>query len=139
MPVLTAGQAFYAAIITSADLLVQKYGRQFTLTHLTANAPADPTKPWLQSDPTPTTVTLFGAFTKYDRKLIDNTTIKATDKKLIFLDPLGKITWGDISNSDVVQELPPPNGTGQRYIVMDVDIVAPGPVNAVYELQVRLG
>lgn len=138
---MTTQPDWYGPIIAAAELIVEKYGREFTLTNNAPTAPADPTQPWLESPPTVTTVTLWGAFTAYERKLIDNTTIKATDKKLIFVDyaanPQGvrssQITW-EVSTADVVAEL-----NGQQYIIVDVKITAPGPTKAVYELQLRVG
>lgn len=129
--------AFYTRVIASAERIIEKYGRPFTLRHLVDNDPVDPDKPWDASDPTPTDVPLIGAFTEYDRSLIDNTTILRTDKKLIFVDPGGLVTW-EVSDKDIVIDSLPVM-TPDNYIVCNPKITAPGPVKVVYELQLRKG
>lgn len=123
---------FYDEAIGAAQVIIQEFGRQFKLVTTSAPVIPDATKPWDVTPGAATIVPLWGVFSEYDRKMIDNTTVKRTDKKLIFVsNPL--ITW-NVSTKDTVQEL-----SGEAYIVHDVKITAPGPIVAVYELQLRKG
>lgn len=129
-----AGDVFYTNIIARTKKIIQKYGRQFTITMLTDNAPVDMTKPWDKATPTPTVTTLSGVFSKYERKLIDNTTIKESDLKLIFVSD-ATLSWTPTTR-DTIAEVAPKSG---GYIIVDVDIIAPGDVEVAYTLQLRKG
>lgn len=123
---------FYEEVIADAEETIRLYGRGIKIFHPTDAPPADPDKPWERGTPdVPPFVATNGVFTAFDRKLIDNTVIKSTDKKLIFV--ATGIDW-ELSTKDYITEL-----TGERYIIRDANLIAPGPVKVLYEVQVRKG
>jgi hypothetical protein len=126
--------AFYLEVLKDAQALVDQFGRGCILRHPAATTP-DATKPWEQTAGDPTDVPLNAAFTKYDRKMINGTSIKSSDEKVI-LCWNAAITW-EVSTSDLLidNEI----NVGRQYIIVDADIICPGPTTVVYQLQVRRG
>lgn len=123
---------FYEEAIADAEETIRQYGRPIKVFHPTDAPPSDPNKPWEKGQPDlPPFVATNGVFTLYERKLIDNTVIKRTDKKLIFV--ATGITW-ELSTKDYITE-----ESGERYIICDVDLIAPGPIKVLYEVQARKG
>lgn len=126
--------AFYLEVLKDAQALINEFGRGCTLFHRSMTTP-DASRPWEQEVASDVGVDLNIAFTKYDRKLIDGTTIKSSDEKAIFC-WTPNIDW-EVSNSDYIQDNEI-NG-GRKYIIVDLDIICPGPVTVVYQVQVRRG
>lgn len=116
----------YTATRTTASTLIAKFGFSVTFTRPTAGQTFDPVD-GSYSGGTPTTIVGNGVLTNFTDDETTNELIERGDKRLLFEAGNGA---PEIDDTVVINSV--------TYRVMDVQTIAPGNVDVIYKVQLRV-
>jgi hypothetical protein len=120
-----------------AERLIEENGRTLTLVKLDEGNPVDVAEPWRAStEADEISFDVLGVFIKYEKDAIDGEFIMQGDKQVLIAAKSVEDESGSAAEIAIEDYEEIVDG-GQRWRIMDVDLIEPGPSRVLYDLQVR--
>ena len=127
----------YANFRNLADRLIGENGRPLTIVREDQGNPADPTKPWRGSTGASTVSTVVtGVFVEFEKEDFEGTLVRRGDKRvLIAAQDVEDETTGTqnvkVEDYDFILD------GAVRWKIVTADLIEPGPLRIMYDVQVR--
>lgn len=117
----------YTRIASTAQRLINDNGRDVSLKRI-SRTPGDSNKPWRGPAAAEESFTVKAVVFPYEEKDVDGSIVRLGDKRMyVAANALGQ----EMATMDAVED------GGVRYRIVVANIIAPGAVSVVYEIQLR--
>ena len=127
----------YVSFQNLAERLIEANGRTISLVRRDQDNPADPAKPWRGSTEAATiTVVVKGVFIEFEKEDFDGTLVRRGDKRVLIADKSVIDEGGSAANLKIEDYDHILDG-GVRWKIMKAELIEPGPLRIMFDLQVR--
>lgn len=127
----------YVSFQNLAERLIEANGRDLSLVRRDQGNPTDPAKPWRGSTEVDTiTVVVKGVFIEFEKEDFDGTLVRRGDKRVLIADKSVTDEGGSASNLKIEDYDHVLDG-GTRYKILSAELIEPGPLRIMFDLQVR--
>ncbi len=127
----------FASFRLLAERLIEANGRELSLVRRDQGNPADPAKPWRGStEAAKITVVVKGVFIEFEKEDFDGTLVRRGDKRVLIADKSVTDEGGSALNLKIEDYDHILDG-GTRWKIMQAELIEPGPIRIMFDLQVR--
>lgn len=127
----------YVAFRSLAERLIEANGRDISLVRRDQGNPTDPAKPWRDSTEVATiTVVVKGVVIEFEKEDFDGTLVRRGDKRILIADKSVIDEGGSAANLKIEDYDHVLDG-GTRYKILSAELIEPGPLRIMFDLQVR--
>ena len=127
----------YVSFQNLAERLIEANGRDLSLVRRDQDNPVDPAKPWRGSTEAATiTVVVKGVFVDFEKQDFDGSLVRRGDKRVLIAAKSVTDEGGSAANLKI-EDYDHVLDAGVRWKIITAELVEPGPLRILFDLQVR--
>ena len=127
----------YVSFQNLAERLIEANGRDLSLVRRDQDNPVDPAKPWRGSTEAATiTVVVKGVFVDFEKQDFDGSLVRRGDKRVLIAAKSVTDEGGSAANLKI-EDYDHVLDAGVRWKIITTELVEPGPLRILFDLQVR--
>ncbi len=126
----------YTSFQNLAERLIEENGRTISLVRRDQANPTDPAKPWRGStEADEITVVVKGVFVEYEKMDFDGSLVRRGDKRVLIA--AKSVTDESNASNLKIEDYDHVLDAGVRWKIITAELIEPGPLRIMYDLQVR--